>query len=188
MLHDKKLFENNNTGSEVLLDRVAEMLITDISNVTGILTQPLNPMDITDEKVIEIVPESLKTFLDRLCRGCGKNKRKPLSISQDIITLYSNSKKQMLKQVGFGISLKNSLRSKEFITYLNNLGRSICYDEVLRIEFTWVSGIWGKVDGFATLPTYLSKFFFTQASSDNGDYGQENTIVTHHKHCFIPLW
>lgn len=44
----------------MLLDRVAEMLKTDTSNVTGILTQTLNTMDITDEKVIEIVPDSLK--------------------------------------------------------------------------------------------------------------------------------
>ena len=37
----------------MLLDRVAQL--------TGILTQPLNPMDITDGNVIEIVPDSLKS-------------------------------------------------------------------------------------------------------------------------------
>ena len=74
-----------------------------------------------------------------------------------------------------GISLKNSLRSKEFITYLYNLGHSIFYGEVLPIEATWVTDILEKVDGFATLPTKLSKFNFLQAASDNGDYGQEST-------------
>ena len=44
----------------MLLDRVAEMFKTDTSNVTRILTQTLNTMDITDEKVIEVVPDSLK--------------------------------------------------------------------------------------------------------------------------------
>ena len=90
----------------MLLDRVANILKTDISNVTGILTQPLNPMDITNGKVIEIVPDSLKTFSHKLCRGCGKNNRKVLSISRNIITLCSNSRKRMPKQDGFGISLK----------------------------------------------------------------------------------
>ena len=175
MLRDKELIESSDTRTDMLLERTAELLKVDISNTKGISTQPLDPMDITDERVIEIVPESLKTFLDKLCRACGKNNKKLLSISQDIITLFSNGRKRMPKQVGLGISLKNSLRSKEFITYLNNLGHSICYDEVLRIETRWASDILEKGDGFATLPSNLSKDFFTQAASDNGDYGQENT-------------
>ena len=81
----------------------------------------------------------------------------------------------MPKQFGLGISLKNSLRSKEFITHLNNLGHSLCYDEVLQIEANCASNILEKGDGFATLPTNLSKFFLTQAASDNGNYRQENT-------------
>ena len=51
MHHDKELIENNNIKSEMLLDQVAEMLKTDISNVKGILTQPLNFMDITDQRL-----------------------------------------------------------------------------------------------------------------------------------------
>ena len=75
--------------------------------MTRVLTQPLNLMDITSEKVIEIVPpDYLKTFLDKLCRDCDKNNKKVLSIPPDIITLCSDSRKQMLEQVGLGISLK----------------------------------------------------------------------------------
>ena len=92
MLHNKELTENDNIRSEMSLHRVAEMLrtilrSTRICNVTGTLAQPLDPMDITDKKIIEIVLDSLKTLLEKLCRGCGKNNRKFLSISQDIITL-----------------------------------------------------------------------------------------------------
>ena len=110
MLHDKELIENNNIRSEMLLDGVAEMLRLKFSNVTGILTQPLNPMDITDEKVIEIVADSLKTLTTSVeSRNCGKNDRKLLSISQDIIiTLCSKNSKRMPKQLGLGISLRNS--------------------------------------------------------------------------------
>ena len=112
----------------MLLDRVTEMSKNDISNVKRILTQPVNPMDTTDEKVIEIVPDSLKTFLYKL-----------LFILQKFIALAVIVRKRMPKQPGLGIFLKNSLRSKEFITHLNNLGHSICYDEVLQIGATSAS-------------------------------------------------
>ena len=112
----------------MLLDRVTEMSKNDISNVKRILTQPVNPMDTTDEKVIEIVPDSLKTFLYKL-----------LPILQKFIALAVIVRKRMPKQTGLGIFLKNSLRSKEFITHLNNLGHSICYDEVLQIGATSAS-------------------------------------------------
>lgn len=46
--------------------------------------------------------------------------------------------------------------------HLDNMGNSICYDEVLRNETTWISDILKKGDGFATLHTNLSKSFFTQ--------------------------
>ena len=73
----------------------------------------------------------------------------------------------MPKHVGFGISLKNCLISKEFITYLNNLGHSIRYDEVLRIETNWASKIIKNGDGCATLPSNIGKAeqpFCTQAA------------------------
>ena len=33
-------------------------------------------MDIIGKKDIEIVPDSLKTFLDRFCKNCGENSKK----------------------------------------------------------------------------------------------------------------
>ena len=50
---------------------------------------------------------------------------------------YSTSvkqKKEMPKQVGLEIYMKSAIRSKKFIKYLNNLGRCISYDIVLRID------------------------------------------------------
>ena len=80
----------------------------------------------------------------------------------------------MPKHVGLAISLKNCLRSKEFITILNNLGHCLSYDDVLRIDTTWASDIIERNDGYATLPTNMSMGAFTQAASDNADYQQEN--------------
>ena len=101
---------------------------SDIQSVDGICIHPLDPADITYEKVESIIPSSLTTFLNLLCSG---PKRKMLAIAQDIISLNSGGKKRMPKNTGLGMSLKNSLRSKEYITLLNNLGHCISYDDVL---------------------------------------------------------
>ena len=97
-----------------------------------------------------------------------------MSIAQYIISLSSRGKKKMPKNVSLGISLKNSLRSKEFIIYLNNLGHSISYDDVQCIETTWANDILTCGDGYATIPSNIKPSYFFQAASDNGDYGQES--------------
>ena len=96
-----------------------------------------------------------------------------MSIAQDIISLYSGGKKKMPKNVSLGISMKNCLCSKDFIKYLNNLGHCISYDDVLRIETTWTDEIVAAGDGYETIPSNIKRNCFTQAASDNGDYGQE---------------
>ena len=104
---------------------------------------------------------------------CGDSD-KVQSIAQDIVSAASNGKKRMPKNVGLGVSLKNSLRSKEYITHLNQLGHSVSYDDIQRIETTWASSKLDSGDGYATLPTNTVSGLFTQAASDNGDCGQEN--------------
>ena len=49
----------------------------------------------------------------------------------------SGSKKLLPKHVALAISLKNNLRSKEYIASLNKNGHSISYGEVLAIETLW---------------------------------------------------
>ena len=116
------------------------------------------------------MPASLRELLLSIR---GEN-RKIDSITQDIVTLCSDGKKRMPKHVGLAISLKNCLRSKEFITILNNLGHCISYDDVLRIDTTWATDIIKSNAGYATLPTNMRYGVFTQAASDNADFGQES--------------
>ena len=42
----------------------------------------------------------------------------------------------MPKNIGLGVVLETSVRSKEFITLLNNLAHSVSYDDILRIDIT----------------------------------------------------
>lgn len=45
----------------MLLDQISEMLKPGISNVTGLLPEPLNLMDLTYEQVTEIVPDKKRS-------------------------------------------------------------------------------------------------------------------------------
>ena len=115
-------------------------------DVQGINVHPLDPDNINHKKACEIVPQSLVELLEAIC---GKMV-KVYSIAQDIITVASNWKKRTPKSIGLGISMKNSLRSKEFRTILNNLGHAVSYGDVLRIETTWASSIIDSGDGYAS--------------------------------------
>ena len=83
-------------------------------------------------------------------------------------------KKKKPKNMGLGLVLKISVRSKEFITLLNNLGHSVSSDNILHVDTPLAAGILEANDGYSTVPTNIRENSFTQAASDNGDYGQEN--------------
>ena len=101
-----------------------EILRNKIDQATGINIYPLNPSYITSKVVEELIPRELCLFLRSLYNVAKTYDTKITSVAQDIITLYSKGKKKMPKNVASGISLNNSLRTKEMITYVNNSGGS----------------------------------------------------------------
>ena len=170
LMKNKTIMETPELSNSRLFQRAAEIIKGDIEQIDGISIHPLNPDAVNFDKVKETVPSSLITLLDYICGRDIKN----YSVAQDIVSIATNGKKRMPKNVGLAISLKNSLASKEFITYCNKLGHSISYDDVNRIETTWATSILSTNDGYATLPPITTMGLFTQAASDNADYGQEN--------------
>ena len=66
LIKDKELMEVDES-EEKLVSRVADMIIDEIRGIDGISVKPLDPKDITNEKVNNIVPCKLKTFLSRVC-------------------------------------------------------------------------------------------------------------------------
>ena len=86
-------------------------------------------------------------------------------------------KKKLPRQLGLGIFIKSSIRSKEFIKYLNNLGHCISYDTVLRIYTFWAMGIMKEGEGYSTIPSNMQPNTFTKAAFDNGDYGQKYDVT-----------
>ena len=88
--------------------------------------------------------------------------------------MSSDGQKKMPKQVGLGVSLKASLRSREYITLLNTFGESVNYQQVLGIDVYWAEQIIERGDGYTTIPTNIVFGEFAQAAFDNADFGQEN--------------
>ena len=67
----------------------------------------------------------------------------------------------MPKNIGLGLVLKRSFRTRELITLLNNLGHSVSYDDIVRIDTTCAAGILEVNDGYSTVPTNIrEKFLF----------------------------
>ena len=69
--------------------------------------------------------------------------------------MSSDAQKRMPKQVGLGVSLKASLRTREYITLLNKFGENVNYHEVLGINAYWAEEIIKRGDGYATISTNI---------------------------------
>ena len=102
-----------------------------------------------------VAPEHLKHFLQCLCGTSYHKPLKILSIAQSIIFVSSDAQIKMTKQVGLDVSLKASLRSREYIILLNKFGESVNYHEVLGIDAYWAEQIIERGDGYATVPTNI---------------------------------
>ena len=123
MLHDQTMLRSTPRNvEEKILERATELLKSKIDDVEDISVHPLDPSDISSGIANKLFPDELKEFLPPICNSTADTSKKVMSIAQDIISLSCRGKKKMPKNVSLGISVKNSLRSKEFITYLNNLG------------------------------------------------------------------
>ena len=90
MLHDTELMNVADDSDKKLLGMAAEILLKDIEKVEGIEINPLNPKNISNTAVDEFIPETLKSFLNRMCSNRNRKDNKVLSIAQDIIALQSN--------------------------------------------------------------------------------------------------
>ena len=147
----------------------------EIKNVTGINTVPLSPDDISFAKAKEIIPKCLISLLSWMCGTSDYKEQNVLATAQDIKTVASGGKKMLPKHVDLAISLKNNLRSKEYITLLNKNGHCISYDEDLAIETLLAEQLMSNGDSYATLPSNIqsSDSCLVHAIADNGDYGQE---------------
>ena len=98
-----------------------------------------------------------------------------ISITQNLNNLKSCARKRIPKHAGLRMSLRNSLRSTEFITLLNNLGCCFSYDGILRVDTKWANALPENDDSYTKVLKNIISGYFTQASANNAHYVQEST-------------
>lgn len=76
--------------------------------------------------------------------------------------------KKSPKQVGLGFT---GIRSKEFISYLNDLGHS--YDVFLPFDTSWTMELMDAKDGYSTILLNIQRNIFAKAAFDNDGYCQK---------------
>ena len=91
MLHDSE-FINVTDSKEKLLRRAAETLLKDIGKIESIEINALNPENISNTAVEELIPQTLKSFLNRIRSNTGGNDKNVSSIAQNITALQSNGR------------------------------------------------------------------------------------------------
>ena len=96
-----------------------------------------------------------------------------ISIAQNFNNLKSCARKRIPKHAGLRMSLRNSLRSTEFITLLNNLGCCFSYDDILRVDTKWANALPENDDSYTKVLKNIISGYFTQASANNAHYVQE---------------
>ncbi|XP_078679324.1 uncharacterized protein LOC144914979 [Branchiostoma floridae x Branchiostoma belcheri] len=178
------------------------------NNVKGIVIQPVNVEDLTEERAKALVPEELYWFLCSLisndenfgasCRTpASKDERQILALSQDIIFATSRGRIKMPKHVGLGVSVRHMTGSKQLVQMLNRLGHCCSYDEVEVIDTSLAMEVIAKSENYGVvIPTNISPGAFIQVAADNNDFKEETldgkktthatTIVVYQKQQFGP--
>ena len=102
---DRELVDKPNDCKSKILERAANILISDIENVEVLQFTPIDPRALSCVVVSEKVSTLLKHFLKGTC-GQVSNKGKTIrSIAQDIIPLHSNSEKIIPKNIRLDLVL-----------------------------------------------------------------------------------
>ena len=116
----------------------------------GLSHTPLNPADISIGTAEAIVPDDLyKFFHTVLSPGppefCTETvhaenpviHRHVLSLSQDLLYMFSRGECKTPKHLGLGIAVHQLTQSKNIVTMLNKNGQCISYDDIQRIDACW---------------------------------------------------
>ena len=110
-----------------------------------------------------------------LVRKCRKTEihRLILSIGQDII-FACNKSVLTPKHIGLGVTVKRLTGSKEVVKLLNSFGHSISYDEVIKLEKSFVQHtLLDRDEGNAAIPSNIVAGKFVEAAADNLGFNEQ---------------
>lgn len=161
---------------------------------------PLTAEELTFEAAEKMVPKELYNFLawvigvsdepeiDKYVNVPDNIKRKLLSISQDIIYLASNGKKQTPKHLTLGMTVRHISGSSKLIGLLNGLGHSVSHSAVLQHDTDLALQ---QLRTESLVPQGFGKEVFTTLVWDNCDFGEETLSgagTTHVTNGIILQW
>ena len=139
---------------------------------------------ITEEKAVELIPDSLFSFLKWICEDSteetsgiklDKNlsdskstNRKITSIAQHFIFAVSNGRQQTPKHIGLVVAIKHLTRSETLTEILNRLQHCIGYHDLLRINTSIANNIiQNATEDSIIIPSNIISGTFVQAAADN---------------------
>ena len=105
--------------------------------------------NINETSVEKIVPESLFILISLFCTNHQEEEKKSdadlkpriLKTGQDILFLASRGRTLTRKHFGLGLTVHQATPSKELVQLLHNVGHSISYETVLRMDNTLANDV-----------------------------------------------
>ena len=83
-------------SDQKLRRRTAEILLKDIGKVEDIEVNPPNRDNVSNTDLAELIPETLKGFLNHICSNRSGKDKNVLSVAHDIIVLKQTEQKKCL--------------------------------------------------------------------------------------------
>ena len=153
-------------------------------DLKGINNLSLNDSEITKDKAVELIPDSLFSFLkwtfedsteetsgitlDKNLSDSKRTNRKTTSVAQDSIFAVSNGRQPTPKHIGLAVTFKHLAGSKALIEILNRLQHCIGYHDVLRIDTSDANTIiQNATEDGVIIPSNFSSTFVQVAADNN---------------------
>lgn len=150
-----------------------------------------NGIDISEERALDSIPNSLYMFLNLLLggqclleddevdddssiiRSTAKHHLRIMSIAQDLMYTASGDKFLTLKHIGMASALHQATRSKALVNMFHQAGHVMSYREVLKLDTVLAKNTLQSMghDG-AVVPQNLVKGRFVHFSADNVDINE----------------
>eukprot|EP00058_Branchiostoma_floridae_P009808 XP_002595296.1 hypothetical protein BRAFLDRAFT_128105 [Branchiostoma floridae] len=164
---------------DLLLYHAAMAIKSDISNATGIQTQPISVADMTLATCRSVVPDSLFKLLQHIITvghddTPSDQERKILMLAQDIMHCASYGRIKTPKHTCLGLTVRHLTRSKQLLTILNRMGHCASYDEIEVVDTSLATECIAKADIYGVVvPSNIKPGTFVQAAADNNDLSEE---------------
>lgn len=174
--------ENPSNEEATQLYRASMIIRAIMKSSGGLSTWPPSADDVSMDQCLQSVPPLLFNFLSWSCgiteEFCETavtiqgedNKKKVLSIAQDLIALASQGRKLMPKHVALGMAIRHLTGSAKLQQLLNSFGHCVSHSVTLEHDTALANK---QSQRESDVPPGFSRDVFTTMVWDNNDFGEE---------------